>query len=669
MGRLSCFSQNKLTAETLSFYLFFPLLRTMRNAILLLLFLIGCLRIQAQENKPVNPVDFEIQKADVAFNNKKYNTAALLYKKIYGKVKEEELKNKVLFKIAESYRLSNNFTQAFNWYEQLINTKYPDPKILYSYGLLLKNFERYDDAARMFGDYLFEVPGDAAAQREIEACKAAARWKNTPEKYNITLVPNVNTEFSDYAPFLSAGKLMWSSSRNEATGNIIFEWTGQKCADIFEATFTNDAIGAVTKTNGLVNSNFNEGVSWVDSTNTTLYFTQCNGIDGKGLNCKIYVSYNQNNQWTQPQALPFCSDSFSVGHPTFTADGKRMFFASNMPGSLGEKDIYYIDYNPITGKWGKPTNLGPNVNTTEDDMFPSVHPDGRIFFASKGHYGMGGLDLFYTKDSAGTYTKAQNLKSPINGGGDDFGITFPLANQSADAIALYTSNRVGGKGDDDIYKISVKPFLVLVKGKVLNVEDNTPIKGAQVEISSTIKLKTDGNGEFTGELSLNQLYAITAAKENFFKSNAVDVSTQSIKADTTINLTFALTPIPDENVELTLRGIYYDLDRYEIRSDAARVLDSLVTILKNNPTLVIELASHTDSRAAEDYNLKLSQKRAQSCVDYLVGKGIAKARLKAVGYGESKLVNDCADGVDCTEEQHQENRRTTFRVLSNDYKN
>lgn len=620
----------------------------------------------AQENSTPSPFDFEIQRADVFFNNKKYNTAANFYKKVYPKIKEEDKKNSVLFKIAESYRLSNNFKQAINWYEQLINTKYPDPKILYSYGLLLKNYERYGDAARMFGDYLFEIPGDKNAQREIDACKAAQAWKTNPQKFNIINVKSINTEFSDYAPFVAANKLFWSSSRSEATGNIIFEWTGQKCSDIFEATLKNEIIGDVQKPRGLINGNFNDGVLWVDSAITTMYFTQCNGADGKGENCKIYVSYNQNEQWTAPEALPFCSDSFTTGHPSFTPDGRKMFFASNMPGGYGEKDIYSVDYNPITKKWGTPKNLGATVNTIEDDMYPSIHSDGRIFFASKGHLSMGGLDLFYTIDSAGEYTPAINLGSPINSGGDDFGITFTPTNSNT--YAYFSSNRVGGVGDDDIYKIEIKPFLFLVKGKVYNSEDNSPINNVQVELSGLpqLKIKTDNNGEFVAEIELNKTTELLASKAEYFKSTPIYISSKSVIADTVVQLNIPLTPIPDENVELTLKGILYDLDKYDIRPDAAKVLDSLIIILKNNPTLVIEIASHTDSRADDDYNMKLSLKRAQSCMNYLIAKGIPKARLKAVGYGETRPINDCDD---CTEEEHQQNRRTTFRVLRSDYKN
>lgn len=641
----------------------------MRNTLAFLFFFV-CIAAFAQQTVTVFDLDFE--KAKVLYVNKKYNTAAGMFKKIYPKAPDEEKKSEVLFYIAESYRLSNNFKQAFDWYEQLINTKYPDPKILYSYGLLLKNFERYDDAARLFGDYLFEVPGNKNAEREIQACKIAAGWKLTPQKFAINNIKELNTPYSDYSPYLSQGKLTWSSARTESTGNIIFEWTGQKCADIFEAPLNNGSIGSLQKVPGLVNSNYNEGVAWVDSTNTTMYFTQCNGTDGKGMNCKIYVSYNQNNQWSAPQVLPFCSDSFSTGHPAFTPDMKKMFFASNMPGSLGEKDVYYIDYNPITAKWGIPVNLGPNVNSTEDDMFPYVHNDGKIYFSSKGHYGMGGLDLFYTTDSAGTFSKAQNLRSPINSGGDDFGISFTNTTDKAKPVAYYSSNREGGQGDDDLYTISIKPYVFLVKGVVIDRESGSMLSGVSVSITgqdaAPLLVKTGGKGDFITELGLNNTFTLSAGKDKYFRSSEQIVSTLNITNDTTLEVKIYLDPIPDEGVEFTLQGIYYDVDKSDIRPDAAKVLDSLVVILKNNPTLIIELASHTDSRAEEDYNLKLSQRRAQSCVDYLVKKGIAKDRLKAVGYGESKLVNDCVDGVDCTEEQHQENRRTTFRVLSTDYK-
>lgn len=622
------------------------------------------------------PLEIDMQRAKLTYDIKKYNTAASLYKKLYAKVQDEEVKNQMLFMIAESYRKANNFKQAFEWYEKLVNTKYPDVRIIYSYGLLLKNFERYDEASRQFYDYLFEVPGDKNALREMQSCANAQQWKAHPQKFTIEAVNELNTEFSDYSPFYSKGSLIWASSRKEATGNEIFEWTGQKCSDFFESANVNNTWTAPANLKGAVNTNFNEGAGWIDSSGTTLYYTQCNGADGKGMNCKIYVSYKQNNLWGAPKPLPFCSDSFSVGHPAMSPDGKRMYFASDMPGGLGEKDIYYVPYTSFNDTWGTPVNLGNLVNTNEDDMFPHAAADGTIYFSSKGWGGMGGLDIYKTRDSANTFKKAENLQSPVNSGGDDFGISFVPASEikkSTDPIAYYCSNRPGGKGDDDIYSIAIKPFVFMVKGKVFDRETGLPLPQATVNAEDNaaknfFSVRTDDKGEFIAELPVQQTIFVNAQKDKYFKSAPATVSSIGLQKDSTAEVTIYLDPIPTEDYEFTLKGIYYDLDKSDIRPEAAKVLDSLVVILNNNPGITIELASHTDSRAAEDYNLKLSQRRAQSCVDYLLKKGIAKDRLTAVGYGESRLVNDCADGVDCTEEQHQENRRTTFRVLSTDYK-
>lgn len=645
----------------------------MRATLILTLLLSFDASVWAQNQ--ISSLDLEIQRAQRAFNARKYNTAAAQFKRIYPKVKVEEKQNEILFMMAESYRRANNFKQAFEWYEKLVNTKYPNPKILYSYGLLLKNFERYEEASRAFYDYLFEMPGDSNAIREIQSCGVVQQWKAKPQKFDIKNASELNTPVSDYAPYFAGGKLFWASSRPEATGNEVFEWTGQKCSDFFEATLSNGVWSKIQNVKGAVNTNFNEGVACIDSTLSTMYFTQCNGIDGKGMNCKIYVSYLQNNTWGEPRMLPFCSDSFSVGHPAISADGKQLFFASDMQGGFGEKDIYAVSYDMVRDKWGTPQNLGPNVNTVEDDMFPFVDETGKLYYASKGFTGMGGLDLYVTFDSAGAYVKARNMQYPINSGGDDFGITFIPSSQVREngAIGYYSSNREGGKGDDDIYSISVKPYIFVLKGKVFNRESMAPLAQAVVAAKDeygkpVFSIKTGPSGEYTGELPLNAMLDLAAVKEKYFASSSVIISTQQIKQDSVLEINLILNPIPAEDVDFTLKGIFYDLDKWDLRDESKKVLDSLTTILNKNPSLVIELASHTDSRAPQDYNLELSKKRAKSCVDYLITKGIAKDRLIPVGYGETKLVNDCADGVECSDEEHQQNRRTTFRVLRSDYK-
>jgi outer membrane protein OmpA-like peptidoglycan-associated protein len=647
-------------------------MRILLLSIAILCFLPNKKLLAQQQNVPA--YQLELDRAEAAYRSKKYNTAALLFQKVYPKVKQEEEKQKILFKIADSYRNSNNFKQALKWYEDVVNSKYPDPFILYSYGQLLKNFERYDDANRVFYDYTFEAPEDPKGKLAMQSCAISAEWKANPLKFKVENVTALNSDQSDYAPFVSSKGLYLTSTRKEAQGSEVFEWTGQKYCDIFLAQFSGDGFAKPEAIKSL-NSNYNEGVTWLDSNESMVLFTQCNGKDGAGLFCKVLVSYFQNGVWVDPKPLPINSDSFSIGHPAFSMDGKRLYFSSDMPGGFGNKDIWYIDYNPVKDTWGNPVNLGPNVNSSEDELFPYVDENGEIYFSSKGFYGMGGLDLYKTADSAGTFKVAQNLQSPINSGADDFGISFIKASlrQKGKPFAYFTSNREGGVGDDDIYSISDKPVIVLVKGTVIERESATPLAGASIETisqngQSLWKIKTNEKGAFSAELPLNDVPKVSASLDKYLSSNPQLCNTNGIVNDTTILLNFVLDLIPPTDVELTMQGIYYDLDKWNIREDAAKVLDSMAQILKANPNLVVELASHTDSRAPAEYNLDLSNKRAKSCVEYLISKGIAKDRLVPVGFGETKLVNDCSDEVDCSEEEHQQNRRTTVRVIKTDYK-
>ncbi|MCK6611106.1 MAG: OmpA family protein [Bacteroidia bacterium] len=644
----------------------------MKKLLIVLFLVFAAIYNSLAQDKP-RPWAFELERADMAYKAKKFNTAANLYQKVYPKVKDQDEKQLVLFKIADSYRKSNNFKQAIKWFEEVVNSKYPDPKVLFSYGQLLKNFERYDEAGRAFYDFLFEVPGDALAKDAMAGCSIASEWKANPQKFTITNLENLNSEYSDYSPFWVNDKLIFTSSRKESQGSGIFEWTGQKYSDLFEVNLTGNDKPSPIKS---LNTDFNEGVAWLDAEGRSAYFTQCNGIDGKGLNCKIYVSYFNDNKWTAPQALPFNSDSFSCGHPAFSPDGKTLFISSDRPGGLGEKDIWMVPFDPVKNNWGEPQNPGNAINSADDELFPWVDENNSLYFASKGHIGMGGLDIFKAEKAGNGFRPAENLKYPINSGADDFGlIMLPESKRKLQApFAWFSSNREGGKGDDDLYSISIKPFVFLVKGQVKERESNQAMSGVQVEAmdengKTILQTKTNDKGEFAGEIPLNTLASLSIKKNGFLSPAAVQLNSMGVQKDTTAILNFLLDAIPTQDIEITMQGIYYDVDKWDIRSDARPVLDSLSNVLKANPSLVIELASHTDSRAPAEYNLELSKKRAISCVNYLSQKGIPKDRMVPVGYGETKLVNDCSDDVDCSEEEHQMNRRTTVRVLRNDYKN
>ncbi len=608
----------------------------------------------------------ELEKADLCFQAKKFNTAAQLYQKVYPRIKDLTSKEQTLFKIAESYRFSNNFSQAMKWYENLVNSKYPDPQILFNYAQLLKNFERYEDAIRVFNDYLFEMPENKAAIEAIEGCKQAAEWKAKPEKYLLKNLSNVNTPFSDYGPYFNQQQLYFSSSRKEAQGSGIFEWTGQKYADIFSYQ-TNTAKPLQLISQKTLNSDFNEGALCMDSSQN-IYFTQCNGADGKGLNCKILVSYYVENKYSTPQVLPFNNDSFSCGHPTWDNHFNYLYYSSDRPGGYGNKDIWRCQYNFTKNEWSTAENLGAQINSSADELFPSFDKKNNLYFASKGHIGMGGLDLF--RCNLESSNQAINLGSPLNSGADDFGITW--TGDSLNILGYFSSNRQGGVGDDDLYAIYAKPAVLIVNGTVLDRETEKPVTTANIVLSekgskSNFNLKTDENGQFSAEIGFNKGYELICSKNNFLNAG-VELNPVFGQNDSSIQVIIWLDKVPLKEAELTVQGIYYDLDQWQIRKDAQPILDSLALVLQLNPGLVIELASHTDSRADAVYNLELSKKRANSCVSYLVSKGITQSRLIPIGYGEQFLVNDCTDGVECSDAEHQANRRTTVKFLKTDAK-
>ncbi|MBK9798910.1 MAG: OmpA family protein [Bacteroidetes bacterium] len=377
-------------------------------------------------------------------------------------------------------------------------------------------------------------------------------------------------------------------------------------------------------------------------------------------NLKIFKAKLVNGKWEGSEEMPFNSDEYSVGHPTLSADGKTLYFTSDMPGGQGGSDIYFSKWD---GKWGKPQNMGPEINTPGKESFPYSHDeDSSFYFSSDGNVSLGGLDIFKCKWDGSKWGSPVNIKAPLNSQKDDFAFSMKADNKSG-----YLSSNRGG--EDRIYEWAAIPPVEPVyytEGTVTDKATGKPLPGAKVLFKNMDDgteefVTTDENGKYKYEIKPNKHYDIVASKDLYFvKKDKVFVPKSKLGESITKDL--ALEPIVIDK-PIVIENIYYDLGKWDIRPEAAAELDKLVQFLRDNGKISIELSSHTDCRASDAYNLNLSDKRAKSAVDYLISKGIDGTRLKAKGYGETKLLNKCDDGITCTEEEHQLNRRTEIKVL------
>lgn len=605
------------------------------------------------------PLESPIAPADRAYNLTKYYTAISLYKRAASTGSRQD-RNRALFQLGECYRKMNDTKNAALWYEKCLKAGNDTLAIFKHYGEILKNQDRMEEAEEMLQTYA-RLSGDSSG---LISCRLAIKWKKKEINFEVFNESGLNSKSSDFAPAYLNDKIVFTSTREPIKGKNMFEWTGKGYLNLYTSKI--DARNKWSKPQFLgkdVNSDFNDGVATYDPQRKALYYTQCNGANGKKPDCKIFVTFYDGKNWSKGRRIDLDLDTtINLGNPSLAKDGRTLYFVSDMPGGYGENDLYVTKLG--TEKWSAPVNLGPEINTAEDDDFPFIHPSGVLYFASKGHPGMGGLDLFYSEpDSAGKFKKPINLKYPTNSTSDDFGL---ILNESKEE-GYFASNRPGGKGDDDIYSAVVIPPVFTISGRAFNTLNKKVLKETNITLRGNndkeVTAITDRTGFYKFELDKDVYYYMTAQKNGFFGDNAFQ-STIGLKESTDLVQDFYLTPIPKV---IVLKGILYDLDKADLRPVSMVILDSLVKTLNENPNITIELSSHTDSRSDSAYNLDLSQRRAQSVVDYLISKNIDADRLVAKGYGETRLLNGCADGIDCTEEEHQLNRRTELRILSENY--
>lgn len=625
------------------------------------------------------------------FQEKQYRVAAKLLTEEMSKARHDSTRARKAFLIAESYRLSNAPQLAEGYYQLAIDLGYSAKDALYQQAKMLKSGGKYDQAIELFQMHKRRFPdSDFDVGIDITGAQLAKEWVKQDNNYKVSPVAELNSPAFDYAPTIyRENALVFTSDRSVAEGAATYGWTSKKFSDFFVAQKANDGkFGVVSNFSASINSNFNEGAGCFNRQFTEFYFTRCGSLAKEDDYCKIYLStIDESGQWSNPQMLPFViSDSINVQQPSLSADDQTLYFVTDSKDGYGGKDIW-TSTKTFDG-WSSPQNMGAQINTPRDEMFPFIAQDGTLYFASDGHPGMGRLDIFSASLQGGRWS-VKNLQHPINSGSDDFAIIFEeLASHERDSLrskGYFSSSRPGGAGEDDIYrfiKYKVRACVVSVQvqekiysdtlnpnSKVLGVR---PLNDADVMILASdtknaigVNGRTNESGNFRYNAPCDRTFRITAAKNNYF-SKADVASTLNISSpdrDTSIVTVRITLDRIFRDVQIELSNIYYDLGKWNIRPDAALVLDSLVDLLKENPTLNLEIGSHTDSRADDQFNLNLSQKRAQSVVDYLVSKGINRKRLTARGYGETQLVNHCSNDVECSEEQHQQNRRTTFKVL------
>lgn len=622
-----------------------------------------------------------ITAAREAYAKKEYFTAGENYKAVYSKTKDKPLKNEACYKTAECYRLSNDMKNAENWYRKTVKMDPQNTDAQYRLAQALKSNQKFSDAIVEYNVYK-KLTGDTArASAQIKGCEYALTWKNEKTRYLVENVKPLNTKWSDFGAMpYKKDQLFFASDREKGTSNRMYGWTGNNFLDIYKVTFKVDRKNKNLIKYGMaelidkqvINTPFNDATPAFNTRYTTMYYTQCNDRSGKGKNCRLYEATGMGSLWQEPKPLSFSTDSFNCGHPSLTKDGQTLYFSSDMPGGYGGKDIWYVTYSKRGRTWGDPVNLGPTINTEGDEMFPFIHVDGTLYFSSNEHVGLGGVDIFYTNGSGQDWSTPVNMKSPINSGGDDFAITLAIDKESG----YLSSNREGGRGQDDIYRFRMTPLIFTLSGVARDSKTKEVLSNTTLSItnsSDTIKqiIRTDNNGFYKISLQAKTDYELFGKHEDYYDSKIEFQTTKPYQVSMDLVQDLYLEPF-DYTTVFTLEGIYYDLDKANIRPDAAIILDTIVYLLNKYPKIRLELGSHTDCRADSVYNIDLSQRRADSAVAYIGTRGIDTVRLVAKGYGETRLVNDCAcEGNwvkrNCTDEEHQMNRRTTFKLLDNNY--
>lgn len=611
------------------------------------------------------------KRAEGLFNNFSFVKAIEHYQKLIDK---NDNKDYALRKLGDIYIMLRQPDKAIEIYKQVVNQPNVPSEYYYYYAQVLRANGNYKESRVWMKKY--REAGNDTDSRVKEFFKKgdlASGIFNTYERYILSKL-DINTEFNDFGAVDFGDEIYFTSSRNEGVSiKRLYAWDEQPFLDIFKTPKENPSVTSTTRLEGAINTTrFHDGPVTFNKEGTKMYFSRNNHDGNQQVSDKegtgqvaIYTADLVDGEWSNIKPISLNNPNYLVYNPSLSYDGTKLYFASDMPGGFGGTDIYVSEIDE-DGNFGLPKNLGDVINTEGNETFPFIHKDGVLYFSSDGHVGMGLLDVFATvTDDKGNYVNVINLGEPINSKKDDF--TFYL---TEDGFKGYVaSNRKGGVGNDDIYAFNRIPPLRL-KGQIFDAVNNEPIAGAKVvlgrkngeEIAYFI---TGEDGSYEHLIDRDAKFVLSGSKEKYtdiskdFNSFGLEKQKEII-----VDLNIAMAPIEDVVLLADLETIYFDLDKDNIRPDAAIELDKVVALMNKYPGMVIRLESHTDSRAPDAYNMDLSNRRAKSTYQYIVSQGIDANRITQYqGFGESQLVNKCSNGVKCTEEEHQLNRRTEFIII------
>ncbi len=655
--------------------------------------------VEAQKNK-------KVEAADQAFANMMYTTALKNYRKAYSKEKDKDERNRILYQTAECYRIMNNYRMAEPTYRRLLTQKYEEkqPLLLLHLADILRYNGKYEQAIPFYQHFIELQPEDQRGLVGLKSCQLADSLSKSPTRHLIKNEKEINTRYDEFsATYANTGynEIIFTSNRNGSTGKGKDEWTQKYFSDLYYVK--KDAKGKWTKVikadeEEVINTAANEGNPFFNSRFNVMYFTRCATVPKKTNTCRIYSSKRTGKNFSEPIPVDIAVDSiYSIGQPTLSSDELIIFFSSDMPNGKGGRDLWMATRQRKTDGFGRPKNLGDSINTAGDELFPFLRFDTVLYFASNGRVGLGGLDIFkayFRTDKEGRkyFTQPVNMGVPLNSTSDDFGIVF---HPEAEEEGFFASNRQRGRGGDDIYSFIVEPVIFTLEGIVKDESTLQPITGALVEMKvsdgSQHKSNTSERGRYffnQNQVKPNRNFELTVSKEGYFTTTG-SISTIGLESSKDLVLDFILQPIPRKPI--ILPEILYDLSKWDLKPQYQDSLQGLITILEKNPNLIIELAAHTDARDTEEHNDTLSQKRAQSVVDYLVRRGIDPDRLVAKGYGErvprvitrditkagytfkagTRLTESFIDSLpnrEVKEAAHQLNRRTEFTIIGTNFK-